>query len=193
MQNLNQFKLKMLRTMRVTHRCARAGSSEHSSETRNRNHNEPNKKTKRKKLRLPQNGRRLSRVDSVQGDCTTKTAILARRQQRVLRGGGRGVHVGRGGQALVQFAGTLRARAAHARGGCARAARRSRRPGRPAPAGPASPAAPACPAAPATPAAPAARPVHLQHTHHVATRPPPAARVTRAAPGRRSGTRRSPG
>lgn len=85
-------------------------------------------------------------MDSVQGDCTTKTAILARRQQRVLRGGGRGVHVGRRGQALVQFAGTLRARAAHAR---ARRARPRARGPRRAPAG--------------APAAPAARPVHLQH------------------------------
>ncbi|CAH0683395.1 unnamed protein product [Spodoptera exigua] len=92
------------------------------------------------------NGRRLSRVDSVQGDCTTKTAILARRQQRVLRGGRRGVDVGRRGQALVQFAGTLRARAAHAR---ARRARPRGRGARRAPAG--------------APAAPAARPVHLQH------------------------------
>ncbi|CAH2085089.1 unnamed protein product [Euphydryas editha] len=78
----------------------------------------------------------------------------------MLRGGGRGVHVGRGGQALVQFAGTLRARAPH----------RARPRGAPharAPAG-AAPWRRHARRAPATrraPAAPAAGPVHLQHTH----------------------------
>lgn len=74
----------------------------------------------------------------------------------MLRGGGRGVHVGRSGQALVQFAGTLRARAAH--GPARRAPPRSPR----ARAGPLRRAATA-----ARRAAAAARPVHLQHTHGV--------------------------
>lgn len=95
----------------------------------------------------------------------------------MLRGGGRGVHVGRGGEALVQFAGTLRARAPH----------RARPPGAPrAPAGAARRAPAAGAPAGRAPAAPAAGPVHLQHNTRPTCRTPTApwtVSVTRAITG----------